>query len=94
MRRRPYKNKIEDKNPELDKVLNPEDSDLKDLIVNYIGNKLDPPDTDEITLEMAVLVLMEEFPELLLALAEENFIRGYKQAFTDIESSKATNNEN
>jgi hypothetical protein len=30
----------------------------------------------------------------LLALAEENFIRGYKQAFTDIESSKATNNEN
>ena len=94
MRRRPYKNMIEDKNPELDKVLNPEDSDLKDLIVNYIGNKLDPPDTDEITLEMAVLVLMEEFPELLLALAEENFIRGYKQAFTDIESSKATNNEN
>ena len=85
---------IEDKNPELDKVLDPEDSDLKDLIVNYIGNKLDPPDTDEITLEMAVLVLMEEFPELLLALAEENFIRGYKQAFTDIESSKATNNEN
>ena len=85
---------IEDKNPELDKVLDPEDSDLKDLIVNYIGNKLDPPDTDEITLEMAITVLMEEFPELLLALAEENFIRGYKQAFTDIESSKATNNEN
>ena len=85
---------IEEKNPELDKVLNPEDSDLKDLIVNYIGNKLDPPDTDEITLEMAIVVLMEEFPELLLALAEENFIRGYKQAFADIESSKATNNEN
>ena len=85
---------IEDKNPELDKVLNPEDSDLKDLIVNYIGNKLDPPDTDEITLEMAIMVLMEEFPELLLTLAEENFIRGYKQAFADIESGKDVKNEN
>ena len=85
---------IEEKNPELDKVLNPEDSDLKDLIVNYIGNKLDPPDTDEITLEMAIMVLMEEFPELLLTLAEENFFRGYKQAFTDMESDKDVKNEN
>ena len=85
---------IEDKNPELDKVLDPEDSDLKDLIVNYIGNKLDPPDTDEITLEMAIMVLMEEFPELLLTLAEENFIRGYKQAFADMEPSKGVDNEN
>ena len=85
---------IEDKNPELDKVLNPEDSNLKDLIVIYIGNNLDPPDTDEITLQMAITVLMGEFPELLLALSEENFIRGYKQAFADIESGKDVKNEN
>ena len=77
----------EDRSPELDKVLKPEDSGLKDMVVNYIGNKLNP-DTDEITVEMAVKVLAEEFPELLLALAEENFIRGYKQAMVDIDSGK------
>ena len=75
----------EEKSPELEKTLNSEDSDLKEILVNYIGNKLNP-DTEEITVEMAVEVLAEEFPELLLALAEENFIRGYKQAFVDLES--------
>jgi len=43
---------------------------------------------------MAVTVLMEEFPELLLTLAEENFIRGYKQAFADLELDKDVKNEN
>ena len=84
---------IEDKNPELDKVLNSEDSNLKELVVNYIGNKLNP-DTDEVTLQMAVEVLAAEFPELILALAEENFIRGYKQAFADIESNQGVGDEN
>jgi len=84
---------IEDKNPELDKVLNSEDSNLKELVVNYIGDKLNP-DTDEVTLQMAVEVLAAEFPELILALAEENFIRGYKQAFADIESNQGVGNEN
>ena len=27
-----------------------------------------------------------EFPEFVLAVAEENFIRGYRQAFTDMEA--------
>ena len=67
----------EEKSPELDKTLNSKDSELKEILVNYIGNKLDP-DTDDITVEMAVEVLADEFPELLLALAEENFIRGYR----------------
>ena len=84
---------IEDKNPELDKVLNSEDSNLKELVVNYIGDKLNP-DTDEVTLQMAVEVLAAEFPELILALAEENFIRGYKQAFADIESNQGVGDEN
>ena len=76
-----------DKSPELEKVVKPEDSGFKDMVVNYIGNKLNP-DTDDITVEMAVEVLAEEFPELLLALAEENFIRGYKQALADIDSER------
>ena len=84
---------IEDKNPELDKALNSEDSNLKELVVNYIGNKLNP-DTNEVTLQMAVEVFAAEFPELILALAEENFIRGYKQAFADIESNQGAGDEN
>tara|TARA_R110000744_G_scaffold370575_3_gene481205 strand:+ start:1662 stop:1922 length:261 start_codon:yes stop_codon:yes gene_type:complete len=77
----------EEKSPELEKILDPQDSGLKEILVNYIGNKLNP-DTDNITVEMTVEVLAEEFPELLLALAEENFIRGYKQALADIDSER------
>ena len=29
--------------------------------------------------------MAEEFPEFLLAIAEENWIRGYHQALTDVE---------
>ncbi len=83
---------IEDKNPELDKVLNPEDSSLKELVVNYIGNKLNP-DTSDITVEMVVEVFTSEFPELILILAEENFIRGYKQAFADLEAGQGAGDE-
>lgn len=71
-------------NEELKKNLNPEDSELKELVVNYIGNKLQP-EGDEVSLEMAIEVFMNEFPEFVLALAEENFIRGYQQAFADME---------
>ena len=83
---------IEDKNPELDKTLNPEDSSLKELVVNYIGNKLNP-DTSDITVEMVVEVFTSEFPELILILAEENFIRGYKQAFADLEAGQGAGDE-
>ena len=83
---------IEDKNPELDKVLNPEDSGLKELVVNYIGNKLNH-DTDDVTVEMAVEVFASEFSELILILAEENFIRGYSQAFADLEAGKGAGDE-
>ena len=38
-------------------------------------------------MEMAVQVFAAEFPEFLLAIAEENFIRGYQQALDDFESS-------
>lgn len=71
-------------NEELKKNLNPQDSELKELVVNYIGNKLQP-ENDEVNLEMAIEVFMNEFPEFVLALAEENFIRGYQQAFADME---------
>ena len=58
------------------------DTGLKDLVVNYIGEKLAGP--EEITVDMAVEVFAAEFPEFLLAVAEENFLRGYEQALVDI----------
>lgn len=60
------------------------DSEVKEWLVNYVGNKLRPEDGN-ITVEMIVEVLGKEFPEFVLALAEENFIRGYEQAVLDME---------
>jgi hypothetical protein len=58
---------------------------MKEWLITYVGNKL-TPDSDEITVEMIIDVMSEEFPEFLLALAEENFIRGYRQATVDFQS--------
>jgi len=37
---------------------------------------------------MAVQVFAAEFPDFLMAVAEENFLRGYEQALTDIENAQ------
>jgi hypothetical protein len=57
---------------------------LKQMIVNYIGERLSPEDPN-ITVQMVVEVFAAEFPEFLLVVAEENFLRGYEQALTDIQ---------
>ena len=69
-------------NPDLQ---NPVDdtTGLKQLVVNYIGNRLLAE--EEVTVDMAVQVFAAEFPEFLMAIAEENFLRGYQQALDDIE---------
>ena len=40
---------------------------------------------------MAVEVFAAEFPEFLLAVAEENFLRGYEQALADVETMEKQN---
>ena len=37
---------------------------------------------------MIIDVLADEFPEFVLALAEENWIRGYQQGLDDIQSGQ------
>ena len=69
------------KNEELLSEVNA-DTGLKDLIVNYVGTRLGPKD-DLITVEMVVEVFAEEFPEFVLSVAEENWIRGYEQGLAD-----------
>ena len=61
-------------------------SPLKEYLVDYVGNKaIDTDDSAalEVTVEMIIQVLTEDFPEIVLALAEENFIRGYEQGLND-----------
>ena len=55
---------------------------LKELVVNYIGDKLDP-ENEEVTLEMTINTFASEFPEFLLTVAEENWMLGYAQGLED-----------
>ena len=36
-------------------------------------------------LQLFTDIFLNEFPEFVLAVAEENFVRGYQQALTDVE---------
>jgi hypothetical protein len=69
------------------------DSPLKEWVVNYVGNKMNP-DNGNVTVEMTLDIFAEEFPEFVLALAEENFLRGYKQALQDVQSLAAEEQQN
>ena len=71
-------------NPTLKEVVQKE-TEIKTWLVNYVGNKVDPEDGN-VTVEMLVEQISEEFPEFVMVLAEENFMRGYEQALTDVES--------
>ena len=73
---------VELENPDLQTSID-DSTGLKQLIVNYIGNRLLAE--EEVTVDMAVQVFEAEFPEFLMAIAEENFLRGYQQALDDIE---------
>tara|TARA_R110002020_G_scaffold12286_1_gene45223 strand:- start:7 stop:279 length:273 start_codon:yes stop_codon:yes gene_type:complete len=60
------------------------DSQLKEWLVEYVGNKFANPDSALVNVEMITEVFAKEFPEFLLAVAEENWVRGYHQALEDI----------
>jgi len=68
-------------NQELDKVLET-DSPLKTMVVNYVGELLQPENM-EVTLQMVIEVLASEFPDLIWPIAEENWMRGYQQGLND-----------
>ncbi len=60
-----------------------DDSEMKQWMVNYVGSKLEPKD-NSVTVGMIVETMAEEFPEFLMAIAEENWVRGYHQALHDV----------
>jgi len=68
-------------------------NELKEFLVNYVGNKHNNPD-DNVTVEMIVETMATDFPEFLMAVAEENWVRGYQQALNDVDHGMQLANEN
>tara|TARA_Y100000310_G_C20635094_1_gene790741 strand:- start:1368 stop:1685 length:318 start_codon:yes stop_codon:yes gene_type:complete len=81
-----------DKNPTLSETVEP-NNDLKNMLVEYVGEKLNPEDQN-ITVEMIIETMAIEFPEFLFAIAEENWVRGYQQALDDVEVGRKEVEEN
>tara|TARA_B100001287_G_C22469429_1_gene428896 strand:+ start:381 stop:629 length:249 start_codon:yes stop_codon:yes gene_type:complete len=77
---------VENENPDLLEVVQPE-NEMKKWLVNYVGEKLNPKN-DEVNVEMIIEVMATEFPEFLMPIAEENFIRGYRQALSDVDTGR------
>ena len=73
-------------NPDLKEAVD-SDNELKSWLVEYVGNKHNPSDGN-VTVQMIVDTLADEFPELILAVAEENWIRGYHQALEDVDAGR------
>ena len=53
---------------------------MKQWLIEYVGKR---EDSENVTVEMIVGAMADEFPEFVMALAEENFLRGYQQALQD-----------
>ena len=73
-------------NPTLKQVVQT-DNQVKEWLVKYVGEQKNP-ESGEVTVEMIIDIVADEFPEFLLAVAEENWIRGYHQALTDVEEGE------
>ena len=78
---------MSEKNPVLESAVDPTESELKSWLVDYVGNK-ESPENGEVTVANIVNVMAEEFPEFLMVIAEENWIRGYHQALNDVEEGE------
>jgi len=76
-----------DRSPVLDEVVEA-DNDLKNLLVQHVGEKLNPKDKN-VTIEMVIEVMADEFPERVMTLAKENWIRGYEQGLDDVHVGKS-----
>jgi hypothetical protein len=79
-------------NPDLREPVERE-NELKTWLVEYVGNKHNPED-GSVTVQMIVDTLAEDFPEFTLAVAGENFLRGYHQALCDLEIEKSEDKHN
>ena len=67
------------------KVIVAPENPLKQMLVNYVGEHYSDNLEEEagVTVEMITSILALEFPELIILMAEENWIRGYKKGLDD-----------
>ena len=59
---------------------------LKQMLLEYVGNKYATEEDEgefEVTVQMIVDTLAHEFPEFVMIMAEENWVRGYQQGIDD-----------
>jgi len=77
------KNELE--TDEAQKIIQGTEGPLKGMLVNYVGQVM-TPENGQVTVEMIIQTLASEFPEFLLVVARENWLRGYEQALTDVEN--------
>ena len=86
-----WKDTKEEANTTLEDVVG-KDTELKSWLVDYVGTQHEPEDGN-VSVEMIVTTVAKEFPEFLLVVAEENWVRGYQQALTDVEVGKEVSEE-
>ena len=73
-------------NENLAAVVVDNDTPLKQMLLEYVGNKYATPEDQgefEVTVQMIVDTLAHEFPEFVMVMAEENWVRGYQQGIDD-----------
>ena len=72
-------------NPLTNKIVETDNS-LKQILVEYVGKKYateEDEGTFDVTVKMITETLASEFPEFVMLMAEENWIRGYQQGLND-----------
>jgi len=57
-------------------------NELQEDLVRHVGSRINQQE-DQVTIGQVIGILASEFPELVITIAEENWIRGYKQGLED-----------
>jgi hypothetical protein len=65
---------------------------MKTWLVDYVGEMMNAQN-GEVTVEMIVEAMSKEFPDFLLLVAQENWLRGYEQALYDVDYGDLKKNE-
>tara|TARA_R100001509_G_scaffold54889_1_gene30162 strand:- start:588 stop:854 length:267 start_codon:yes stop_codon:yes gene_type:complete len=82
---------------ELSGVVIAAENPLKQMLLEYVGNKFTTEADEgefEVTVQMIIETLAHEFPEFVMIMAEENWIRGYQQGIDDASKLHTTTSEN
>lgn len=77
---------------EIEKQVVETNNEMKTWLVEYVGEKYKPED-GQVTVNMIVDAMAQEFPDFLMLVAQENWLRGYQQALYDVDYGELSKNE-